>query len=79
MFDAQQKATGTRYTTTVALLAVAFIFIPAVLFVSRPFRYISLFIAIACSVICVISAWRLWKRYSQLSITSIAVLDSRTK
>jgi len=79
MFEAQQKPTGTRYTITVALLAVAFIFIPAVLIVSRPFGYISLFAAIACSVLCVVSAWRLWKKFSQLSITSIAIQDGSAK
>lgn len=79
MFEAQQKPTGTRYTIAVALLAVAFIFIPAVLIVSRPFGYVSLFSAVAGSAICVVSAWRLWKTYSQLSITSIAIQDSSAK
>lgn len=79
MFEAQQRSTGTRYTTTFALLAVAFIFIPAVLIVSRPFGYISLVVAIAASVLCVFSAWQLWKKFSQLSITSIAIQESGTK
>jgi len=79
MFEAQQKSTGTRYTTTFALLAVAFIFIPAVLIVSRPFGYIVLVVAIACSLLCVFSAWQLWKKFSQLSITSIATQAGGTK
>lgn len=40
MFDSPSSA-GTAQTTAVALLAVAFIFIPAVLVVSRSFGYIS--------------------------------------
>ena len=72
MFDSQQKPTGTEYTTTVAFLVVAFIFVPAVLFVSRPLGYISISLAIACSALCVALAWVKWKRSSQLSILSIA-------
>ena len=37
MFDTQQKSTGTGYTTTVAFLVVAFLFIPAAFVISRPF------------------------------------------
>ncbi len=70
--EAQQKSTGTQYTTTVALLAVALIFVPAVLIVSRPFGYVALAFAIACSALCVTLAWVLWKKASQLSIESIA-------
>jgi hypothetical protein len=56
MFDSQ-KSTGTGFAATVALLTVAFVFIPAVLVVSRPFGYVSLSLAIACSVLCVTLAW----------------------
>jgi hypothetical protein len=73
MFDAQQKSTGTRYTTTVAFLVVAFIFIPAVLVISRPVGYVSISLAVACSAVCVALAWVKWKNSSQLSITSIEV------
>ena len=74
MFDScQQKSTGTRYTTTVALLTVAFIFSPAVLFVSRPVGYVSVALAIAFSALCVTLAWVNWKRSSQLFIPSIAI------
>lgn len=79
MFQAQQKSTGTSYTITVALLAVAFIFIPAVLVVSRPFGYVFLSLAIGCSALCVIVAWRLWKKWSQVSIPSIASQQGRVK
>jgi hypothetical protein len=79
MFDSQQKSTGTGYTTSVALLAVALIFSPAVLIASRPFGYVSLSVAIACSTVCLALAWINWKKSSQLSIPSIAVQGKRTK
>lgn len=72
MFDSQQKSTGTEYTMTVALLIVALIFSPAVLIVSRPVGYASISVAAACSVFCVAFAWFNWKRYSELTIPSIA-------
>jgi len=79
MFQASEKSTGTGYTTTAAFLLVAFIFSPAVLIVSRPFSYISVSLAVACSAICVVLAWVNWKRSSQLSIPSIEVSDGGTK
>jgi len=72
MLKAHQKNTGTSYTITVALLAVAFIFIPAVLVVSRPFGNLFLCFAVGGSALCVILAWRLWKKWSHLSMPSIA-------
>ena len=71
MFESHQKSTGTGYTMTVALLAVAFIFIPAVLFVSRPFGYGLAALAFACSASCVALARVHWKKSSQLSIPTI--------
>jgi len=72
MFDSNQKPTGTGYTSTVALLAVAFVFSPVVLFISRPVGYVTASLAIACSVLCAGWAWVNWKKSSQLSIPSIA-------
>lgn len=72
MFDSHQKPTGTGYTTTVALLAVAFVFSPVVLFISRPIGYVTASLAIACSVFCAGWAWVNWKKSSQLSMPSIA-------
>lgn len=71
MLESNQKSTGTGYTTTVALLAVAFIFSPALLFVSHPFGYGPLFLAVACSTLCAGWAWTNWKKSSQLSMPSI--------
>ena len=79
MFDPCQKSTGTRYTTTVALLTVAFIFIPAIVVVSRSFGYVSVSLAIACSALCATLAWVNWKKSSQLSIPSIAIQRGTAK
>lgn len=78
MFDPCRKPTGTAYTPTVALLLLAFIFSPAVLFASRPFGYLSIFLALTCSALCVSLAWFSWKK-SQPFISSIAVQDARGK
>ena len=78
MFDSQ-KSTGTGYTTTVALLMVAFVFNPAMLIILRPFGYRSLSLAIGCSAICAALAWLNWRKSSQLSVPSIAVQGSKAK
>jgi hypothetical protein len=71
MLESYQKSTGTGYTTTITLLAVAFVFSPAVLFISRPIGYVSASLAVACSVLCAGWAWINWKKSSQLSMPSI--------
>jgi hypothetical protein len=62
MFASEEKS---RTPKTVALLAVAFIFIPGLLVMSRPFGYVSLGLAIACSGLCVVMARVNWKKSSQ--------------
>jgi len=62
MLESYQTSTGTGYTTTVALLAVAFVFSPAILFLSRPFGYKAAALAITCSVLCAGWAWINWSR-----------------
>lgn len=79
MFDSHQKSTGTQYSGTVALLIVACIFSPAVLIVSRPFGYVSISLALACSALCVAFAWVNWKKYSQLTIPSLETPHTRLK
>jgi membrane-associated PAP2 superfamily phosphatase len=79
VFTAEETPTGTGYTTTVALLLVALVFVRAVLAVSRPLEFVSVSIGIACSALCVISARVSWKRWSRLTIASIAMRDARTK
>ncbi len=79
MFDPTLKSTGRQYTTTVALLAVAFIFIPAVLVAEHPFGYLFLSLARASSALCVTLALVHWQRSSQLTIPSIAIRDAEAK
>lgn len=71
MFDSNQRSTGTEYTRTVALLAMALVFVPAVLVASNSYGYVAISVAAACSVLCSGLAWLSWKRSSQLSIPSI--------
>jgi hypothetical protein len=79
MFDASQKSTGTGYTTTVAFLIVALIFIPAALMFFGNFGRLTLVAAIGFSVLCLGMAWRTWKKSSQLSIPSIESLEAPSK
>lgn len=57
MFAPNEQPAGSNYTATAALLIFAFIFIPALLIVSRPFGFASLSAAVACAVICIVMAW----------------------
>ena len=79
MFDPHQKPTGTQHTMTVALIVVAFVFSPAVLFVSRPFGYTSVALAFACSALCIAMAGLYRKKYSQLTIPSLETPHPRSK
>jgi hypothetical protein len=79
MFDTQQKSTGTGYTSTIAFLVVALIFIPAALMFSGHLGYVSVSLAIACSALCLVMAGVTWRKLSQRSIPSIATQDGRAK
>jgi hypothetical protein len=59
---ASPEVYGNRYTTTIGYLAVALIFIPALLVISRPVGYLSLSLAIGCSAVCLAIAWGNWKK-----------------
>ena len=72
MFDSQRKSTGRGYTATVSLFALAFIFSPALLILSRPVGSLSISLAIVCSAACAALAFISWKRTSELFIPSIA-------
>jgi heme O synthase-like polyprenyltransferase len=71
MFDSSQKSTGTAYTTTVAFLIVALIFVPAALMFFDNFGNVAIVLAVFASLACLGMAWRSWKKSSQLSIPSI--------
>jgi hypothetical protein len=79
MLQASEKSTGTGYTTTIAFLLVAFVFSPAVLIASRPLGLVSVSLAIACSVLCILLAWVNWKKSSRISIPSIASGDGERR
>lgn len=79
MLDARQMPTGTTYTQTVAFLAVAFLFSPAVLVLSRPFEYLAVSLAMGCSALCVTLAWVSWTKSSQFSVPTIAVRQAKAK
>ena len=79
MFDSHQKSTGTDYTMTAALLIMAVVLIPAILFLSRPFGYGSVSVALVCSVMCVALAHLYWKKHSQVTIPSLATRYPRSK
>lgn len=76
MFEACAKSTGTRYTLTVALLAMAFIFSPATLVLSGRFGYGPVSVAAAASALCLILARVRWTKYSRLTIPSIGTPDT---
>ena len=73
MFEASKKPTGTVYTPTIAFLVLAFIFSPAILVVTRPFGYISVMLAIACSVACLALAWLSWKKFAEVPASSVSI------
>lgn len=71
MFDSPASA-GTAHTTAIALLALAFIFTPAVFVVSRSFGYLSVSLGIACMAICATFAWANWKKYTRLTVPPLS-------
>ncbi|HTR35122.1 MAG TPA: hypothetical protein VMH80_04430 [Bryobacteraceae bacterium] len=78
MFDTYQKSTGREYTATVAWLAIAVIFIPAVVLAVHP-RFLSLLLALVGSLGCVIMSWVSWTRSSNLTIPSLTLQRKGTK
>ena len=79
MFESSRKSTGTGYTTTVALLAAAFIFIPGLLVMSGQFGSGAILIASGGSVLCAAAAWIQWKTSSRRFMPSIEGEGARTK
>jgi hypothetical protein len=69
VFDSSQRPAGSEHTVTVALLAAAFIFIPALVVVSQPLSYS---LAVGASALCVVMAWFHWKWSRKVSIPAIA-------
>jgi hypothetical protein len=78
MLKPQAKSTGTQYTLTFALLALALVFNPAALVLSGRFGYVPISLAVAGSALCVVLAWLNWTRRSRLTIPSIGTPDPRS-
>lgn len=72
MLDTQRRSTGTQYTTTVALLLMAFVLSPAILIASRPFGFFNCFLALLGTATCATLAWFNWTKFSEVTILSIA-------
>jgi hypothetical protein len=79
MFDTCQKPVHDRYTATVALLLMAFIASPLLLFVSRPAGDVAVLSAVAFSLLCSGAAWRQWKWNSTTAILSIVARPRSSK
>jgi hypothetical protein len=79
MLDPQQKFTGTRYTTVIALVAAAAFFSTAVLFLSGLSGQASVSLALAFSGVCLALAWFNWSNYSRLTIPSLEPPPWRSK
>ena len=79
MFSSCEKSTGTAYTPTVALLAMAFVFSPAMLIASHQFGHLSVSLAVVCSATCLILAGVVWKKSSRLFIPSLAIQRTESK
>jgi hypothetical protein len=67
------------YTTTVALLAMAFVFIPALVVVSQPLSALLAAAAVGVSVLCAVLAWFHWKRSAKISVPAIGTKDGTAK
>jgi len=78
MFDTYQKSTGREYTATVAWLAIAVIFIPAMVLAVHP-QFLSLLLALFGSLGCVVMSWVSWTRSSKLTIPSLTMQRKGTK
>jgi hypothetical protein len=76
MFDSYAKPIGHNYTTTVALFCTPFCVSLAVLVASRSFGYVPLSLAGACSAICIIVAWALWKRSPGYPVPAVVARSS---
>ena len=69
MFHSFERPEGREYTVTIALLAAALIFIPALVAVSQPMIYSP---AIGASAVCVTAAWFHWKRSRRALVSAMS-------
>lgn len=76
---ASQASAGTGYTATIAYLAAAFVFIPAVLVASRPLGYPAISLAIGCCAACIALAWASWRKSASVARLSNAARKETAK
>jgi hypothetical protein len=79
VFDSFQQSAGREYTATVALLAVAFIFIPALVAISQPLIVFYIWAAIVGFTLCVALAVIRWKRSAKVSIPAVPTHSGAAK
>ena len=77
MLDSHLPSTGVKFTTTIAFLAVALMVSPLVVLASRPLSGAVITAGLATSFVCLALAWVNWKRYSQVTISSLGNLVPR--
>jgi predicted PurR-regulated permease PerM len=78
LFSPARRFTGTSYAAAVALVIVALIFSPAVLFMSGRRISGSISVAFVFSAICFGLAWFSWTR-SQLTVAALNEAPPRSK
>jgi hypothetical protein len=71
MSFSDQRPVHDRYTATIALLLMAFIVSPLLLYASRPAGYAAVLEALAFSILCSGVAWTQWRWHSASAIPSI--------
>lgn len=71
MFLANQKSTGTCYTTSAAFLVVALVFCPALLAFIRPIGNLAVGLLVSAAVTCLALAWLCWRWFSRLTLPSL--------
>jgi hypothetical protein len=69
-----RKSGETRHTGSVASVLLALVIIPAVLIISRPVAWNSLFLSVVCAISYLGFVWRAWS-YSQPATLSIYVSE----
>lgn len=79
MFAVQARSIRTRYNATVALLLLAFVMSPVVLFASRPLESYPVMAAFVFSALCTVVAWSQWRWNAEERVPSILQPTPRVK
>lgn len=79
MLPLPQNSSGTTYTATFMLFAIAFLFGPALILISRPISYPALILVAAASVAAGVLGILSWRSHTNLTIPSIVSRSPRNK